>query len=73
MRVVYAAVLVCGLIGLLSRPAAALIVEYDYVGMPFAVPSGPVPPSMTNLSENFRIDFSALFPPTAHTTTLRAG
>jgi hypothetical protein len=65
MRLLYPAVLVCGLIGLLSRPAAALIVEYDYVGMPFAVPSGPVPPSVTNLSGNFRIDFSALFPPTS--------
>ena len=49
------------LFALLARPAAAVTVEYDYVGMPFAVPSGPVPPSVTNLSGEFRVN-AALIP-----------
>ncbi|HEY1299075.1 MAG TPA: hypothetical protein VGF07_01170 [Stellaceae bacterium] len=63
MRVLCLVVAACGLVGLLSWPAAASIVEYDYTGQPFAVGSGQ-PPSVTHLSGNFRIDFSALFPPT---------
>ncbi|HEU0155981.1 MAG TPA: PEP-CTERM sorting domain-containing protein [Stellaceae bacterium] len=52
------------LFALFARPAAAVLVEYDYVGMPFAVTTGPVPPSVTNLSGDFQIDAALLPLPT---------
>jgi hypothetical protein len=62
MRVLLPAILVWGVLGFLSRPAAAFIVEYDYVGMPFEESNGP--PSVTNLSGDFLIDSSKLSLPT---------
>lgn len=49
-------VLACGLLGLFNLPAAAGIVQYDYVGMPFAVTSGSPPSSVTNISGDFQFN-----------------
>ena len=54
-------VLACGLLWLSSQPVAAGIVQYNYVGMPFAVTSGSPPSSVTNISGDFQFN-QALVP-----------
>jgi hypothetical protein len=65
MRFRSLAVLVCGLLGLFNRPAAAGIVQYNYVGVPFAVTTGMPPSSVTNISGDFR--FNQVLVPTPTT------
>ncbi len=54
-------VLACGLLWLSSQPVAAGIVQYNYVGMPFAVTSGSPPSSVINISGDFQFN-QALVP-----------
>jgi hypothetical protein len=49
-------VLASGLLWLSSQPVAAGIVQYNYVGMPFAVTSGSSPSSVTNISGDFQFN-----------------
>jgi hypothetical protein len=49
-------VLALGSLGLFNLPAAAGIVQYKYVGMPFAVTTGAPPPSVTNITGDFQFN-----------------
>ena len=60
MRSLALALFAGGLIASVSQPANATIVQYSYVGMPFAVQSG-APPSVTHMSGWFDIN-SVLVP-----------
>ena len=61
MRFCSLVVLAFGLLWLSSQPVAAGIVQYNYVGMPFAVTSGSPPSSVTNISGDFQFN-QALVP-----------
>ncbi len=61
MRFCSLVVLASGLLWLSSQPVAAGIVQYNYVGMPFAVTSGSPPSSVTNISGDFQFN-QALVP-----------
>lgn len=52
------------LLALAAPRAEAATVTYSYTGQSFAVTSGPVPPSVTNLSGSFSVVQGSLFPPT---------
>jgi hypothetical protein len=58
-------VLASGVLWLFSQPATAGIVQYNYVGMPFAVTSGSPPSSVTNISGDFRFNQVLVPTPTA--------
>jgi hypothetical protein len=49
-------VLACGLLCLSIRPTNAGIVQYNYVGVPFAVTTGSPPSSVTNISGHFQFN-----------------
>jgi hypothetical protein len=58
-------VLACGLLWLSIRPTNAGIVQYNYVGVPFAVTTGSPPSSVTNISGDFQ--FNQVLVPTPTT------
>lgn len=66
MRSLALALFAGGLVASLSQPAHATIVQYNYVGMPFAVQSG-APPSVTHMSGFFDINSFLVPTPTPFT------
>lgn len=66
MRSLALALFAGGLAASLSQPADAGIVQYSYVGMPFAVQSG-APPSVTHMSGFFDINSVLVPTPTPST------
>jgi PEP-CTERM motif len=65
MRLRSLLVLACGLLGLFNLPAAAGIVQYNYVGVPFAVTTGSPPSSVTHISGDFQFNQALVPVPTS--------
>ena len=63
MRALAVVSIAASLVASLCQPARATIVQYSYVGMPFAVQSG-APPSVTNMSGWFDVNNALVSIPT---------